>query len=282
MLSTRRKKHVERKKKLTSCEVVVSVTVGVLNTVATCTAAPLDSANDETTAVSEPVVGSGDDVKVTVRDVADVTATVLGTVLPPRSSATVVDDGDDVSKPVPAITSDVAAVERDAALAVTVGSLRTVATCTAVPLEPPPLVTIAVKAPVLVGSCESVSVSAVVVAEVTTPAAPLESVTRLFAGLAASKLVPVTIRVVLVMSWVVVVSVTVGGTAGGGGGGGGGGPGGDGPGGDGGVPPGTKTSPMGCVRGTPVAESTGSAARGAEMTPKVPEERPRPGPEVIA
>ena len=63
----------------------------------------------------------------------------------------------------------------------------TVATCTAVPLEPPPLVTIAVIGPVLVGSCESVTVSVVVVAEDTTPAAPLESVTRLVAGLAVSK-----------------------------------------------------------------------------------------------
>jgi len=53
-------------------------------------------------------------------------------VLPPRLKTTVVDDGDDVSKPVPAIVTEDAADERVAAFSVTVGGSRTVATCTAV------------------------------------------------------------------------------------------------------------------------------------------------------
>ena len=88
--------------------------------------------------------------------------------------------------------------------------------------------------PVFVGSWISVIVSVVDVADVTTPVAPLERTTTLEAGLDASKFVPVTRSVLLLIKRVVVVSATVGGTVGGGGGGGGGGgPGGDGPGGDG-------------------------------------------------
>ena len=65
-------------------------------------------------------------------------------------------------------------------LLVTTG--MTVATCTAVPLVFPSVVTIAVRFPAAVGVCVKVTVSEVAVAAVTVPVAPSLKVTELLPG----------------------------------------------------------------------------------------------------
>ena len=227
-------------------------------TLATCTADPLDKPKDVTTAVSEPVVGS-DEVNVTTSDVGDETTTEPGTLLPPRLSATAVDEGEEVSKPVPAIVTEVAKDESVAELAVTVGALRTVATCTAAPLDSPKDVTDAESGSGL-GCVAKMIVSDVVEAAEIEPTVPLLSVTTLPAA-AGSKPDPAMTSVVWVELSVAELDVTVG--AGGGPGGGGG----EGPGGPGGLGLSeTKTSPMKEVCGSPVIGSKGSAESGAAVT----------------
>ena len=71
--------------------------------------------------------------------------------------------------------------------------------------------TTAVKTPAVAGFVENVTVSAVVVADVTVPTAPLSKTTVLLAAI-GSKLVPVIVTVVAVATWFVVVDVTVGDT----------------------------------------------------------------------
>ena len=176
-----------------------AVTLGGLRTVATWTAA-LDRPNDDTRAVSAPVVGNAElknaELKnVTVSDVEDTTTTVLGTVVPFRLRATVVDD--DVSKPLPAIVSDVADDERVALFCVTVGGRRTVATATAAPLERPKDVTVAWSWPGKASGGENWTVSAVVEASKTAPVTGLGSplnTTVLAAGEDESKPVPLERR----------------------------------------------------------------------------------------
>ena len=71
--------------------------------------------------------------------------------------------------------------------------------------------TTAVKAPAVVGFVENVTVSEVVVADVTVPTAPLSKTTVLFAAI-GSKLVPVIVTVVVVAAMFVIVDATVGDT----------------------------------------------------------------------
>ena len=75
----------------------------------------------------------------------------------------------------------------------------------------PLVVTTAVKLPAVAGFVENVTVSEVVVAEVTVPTAPLSKTTVLFAAV-GSKLVPVIVTVVAVAVRFVAVAVTVGDT----------------------------------------------------------------------
>ena len=75
----------------------------------------------------------------------------------------------------------------------------------------PPVETTAVKLPAVVGFVENVTVSDVVVAEVTVPTAPLSKTTLLFAAI-GSKLVPVIVIVVAVAARLVAAVVTVGDT----------------------------------------------------------------------
>lgn len=75
----------------------------------------------------------------------------------------------------------------------------------------PPVETTAVRLPAVVGFVEKVTVSEVVVAEVTVPTAPLSKTTVLFAAV-GSKLVPVIVTVVALAARLVAVAVTVGDT----------------------------------------------------------------------
>lgn len=75
----------------------------------------------------------------------------------------------------------------------------------------PPVETTAVRLPAVVGFVENVTVSDVVVAEVTVPMAPLSKTTVLFAVI-GSKLVPVMVTVAASAARFVGVAVTVGDT----------------------------------------------------------------------
>lgn len=85
-----------------------------------------------------------------------------------------------VSKPKPAMVTDVALAAKSAVLLVITG--MTVATCKAVPLATPFVVTMAVNEPAEVGFVPKVTVNDVPVAAVTVPVAPLLNVTRLLPG----------------------------------------------------------------------------------------------------
>lgn len=75
----------------------------------------------------------------------------------------------------------------------------------------PPVVTTAVRLPAVVGVVENVTVSDVVVAEVTVPIAPRSKMTVLFAAV-GSKLLPLIVTVVPLAARLVVVNVTTGDT----------------------------------------------------------------------
>jgi hypothetical protein len=96
-----------------------------------------------------------------------------------------------VSKPAPLMVTVEAFAARLAVLLVTLGV--TVATCTAVPLLTPPVVTEAVKLPAR-GFVVKVTVRAVEVAAVTKPTAPLLNVTVLLAAV-VSKAKPLIVSV---------------------------------------------------------------------------------------
>ncbi len=85
-----------------------------------------------------------------------------------------------VLNPEPVIVIVLAVRARFVVLAVTTG--RTVATCTADPLDAPLVVTTAVNDPADVGLVENVTVSEVAVALVTVPNAPLLKTTMLLPG----------------------------------------------------------------------------------------------------
>lgn len=136
------------------------VTTGV--TEATCTAVLLLMPLTVTTAVRLPAVGFVE--KETVSDVAVEPVTVPTA---PLLNTTVLLPGV-VLKPAPLIVIVAALAAREAVLAVMAG--ETVATCTAVPLLAPPVVTEAMRLPEA-GGVVKVTVSEVAVADVTVPTA---------------------------------------------------------------------------------------------------------------
>ena len=226
--------------------------------------APLDPPNDVTTAFSDPVLGCVENVTVKDVDVADVTVPA------PLLKTTVLADGVDASKPVPAMVSVAAFWARLAVLCVTVGAATTVATWTAVPLDPPKDVTTAVSDPRLVGCVDNVTVKDVVVAEVTAPKAPRLNATVLADGVVASKPLPAMVSVGAFLARLAVLMVTVGGVGGAGvvvgtgvivGAGVGVGF------------SGTRMFPNIVVCATPVTGLTGSAASGTAVTLKLSAER---------
>jgi hypothetical protein len=127
-----------------------------------------------TTAVKDPAE-VGFELNVTVSDVRVAAVTVP---IAPLLKATVLREAV-VSKPLPVMVIVEALANRSAVLLVT--DEVTAATCTAALLFTPPLVTIAVKLPAA-GLVEKVTVSAVAVAAVTVPTAPLLNVTKLLPG----------------------------------------------------------------------------------------------------
>lgn len=149
---------------------VLSVTTGF--TSATCTAEPLFAPPVVTTAVKLPArVGLVESVTVSEVAVAAVTVPTA-----PKLKTTVLLLAT-VENPTPLNVTVVALAARLVALLVTTG--LTVATCTAVPTLIPLTLTVAVRLPA-VGFVENVTVSALAVALVTVPTAPLLKVTVLF------------------------------------------------------------------------------------------------------
>ena len=125
--------------------------------------------------MSEPAI-VGKVVSVTINEVgvAEVTVPAAPLLNVTTLSAAV------VSKPKPAMVTVDALAAKFAVLLVTTGS--TVATCKAVPLATPLVVTMAVNEPAEVGLTPKVTVNDVLVAAVTVPVAPLLNVTRLLPG----------------------------------------------------------------------------------------------------
>lgn len=164
---------------------VLEVTTGF--TFAISTADPLLTPLVVTTAVKLPArVGLVD--RVTVREVAVAAVTV------PTAPAlnTIVLLLATVENPTPLNVTLVALAARLVALLVTTG--LTVATCTAVPMLIPFTLTVAVRLPA-VGLVENVTVSALAVAAVTVPTAPLLKITVLLAAV-MSKPYPLMVSVV--------------------------------------------------------------------------------------
>ena len=180
--------------------VVTRVTVGLI--VATCTAEPLLTELVVMTAVKLPSA-VGLVPKVTVSDVGEARVTVP---VAPLLKTTVLLASVELN-PKPLITTEAAVIDALVVLLVTTGV--TLATCTAVPLLTPPIVTIAVKLPADVGLVENVTVSDVAVAAVTVPTAPLLNVTALLAAVVL-KPVPAIVTVEAFAAKLVVAVVTVG------------------------------------------------------------------------
>jgi hypothetical protein len=169
--------------------------------VATGTALPLLTVLVVTTAFNIPALKPPKPVTVKVVAVAAVTvplpAGVKTTVLLPA-----VDEN-----PKPLIVRVVAPIAKLAVLLVITGI--TVATWTALPLEPPSLVTMAVSGPALAGRVESATVNWVAVAAVTVPTALLLKTTVLLAA-TRSKFVPAIVRVAVLAARLPVRLVTAG------------------------------------------------------------------------
>ena len=180
---------------------VLAVTTGVI--VATCTAVPLLTPSVVTTAVRLPAVGGV--ANVTVSEVA--VAAVTSPVAPPLKLTVLW--AAVVSKPKPLMVMVIELTGTLAVLLVTTGA--TVATCTAVPLLTPSVVTTAVRLPVAVGLVPKVTVSEVAVAAVTVPTAPLLNVTVLWASV-VSKPAPLMLSVLALMARLLVLLVTTGAT----------------------------------------------------------------------
>jgi len=154
--------------------VVVIVTTGA--TVAICTAAPLVRLFVATTAVKLPRA-AGRVEKVTVRTF---TVAVVTVPIAPLLNTTVLFAAVGL-KPNPPMTTVSALRPRLAVLVVRVGVI--VATCTAMPLATPFVVTMAVRLPAVFGLTEKVTVRVVDVEDVTAPTAPLSNTKVLFAGI---------------------------------------------------------------------------------------------------
>jgi hypothetical protein len=177
------------------------VTVGAATTVANGTALPLLTVLVVTTAFNVPALKLLSPVTVKVVAVEAVTvplpAGVKITVLLPA-----VDEN-----PKPLIVRVVAPIARLAVLLVITGI--TVATGTALPLEPPSFVTMAVSGPALAGRVESATVNWVALAAVTVPTALLLKTTVLLAA-TGSKLVPAIVTVAALAARPPVPLVTTG------------------------------------------------------------------------
>ena len=122
----------------------LKVTTGAATMVATCTALPLVPPKEVTVAVRLPRDGAVS--KVTVNWVA----VALVTLPVPLLKVTVLLAAV-VSNPVPAMVRVVAEVARLFVFKVTTGAATMLATCTALPLLSPFVVTTAVRLPVVVG-----------------------------------------------------------------------------------------------------------------------------------
>ncbi len=153
-------------------EVELTVTTGL--TSATCTADPLFAVLVVTMAVSEPAL-VGLVLNVTVNVVA-VAAVTVPTALLLKTTLLLAGV---VEKPTPVMVTVAAFAARLVVVVVTTGF--TVATVTAVPMVVPLTLTVAVRVPA-VGFVEKVTVSALAVADVTVPTAPLLNVTVLLAA----------------------------------------------------------------------------------------------------
>jgi hypothetical protein len=175
-----------------------AVTTGI--TVATCIADPLLCEFVVTTAVRLPVEGRDVNVTVSVVAVAAVIVPAPPLLKTTRLFASV------VSKPKPLIVMLFSPAPRFAVLLVIIG--RTVATCTAKLLLTPAVVITAVKLPAF-GLVLNVTVSAVAVAAVTVPMAPLLNSTVLLAAV-VSKPVPLMVSVVALANKLAVLAVIVG------------------------------------------------------------------------
>ena len=140
--------------------------------------------------------------KVTVSEVADAAVTVPA----PSLNTTVLLPGV-LLKPKPLIVTVAASAAKFVVLLVTTG--MTVAISTAVPLLTPLVVTIAVRLPALVGLVDRVTLSAVDVAAVTVPTAPLFKTTVLLAAV-VSKPKPLIVKVVASAASAAALVVTTG------------------------------------------------------------------------
>jgi hypothetical protein len=128
----------------------------------------------------------------------------------PRLKATLLADGVVALNPLPAIVRVVVEIGMDReGFAVTVGAATMVATCVAAPLVAPSVVTTAVSVPSDVGAVEKVTVSDVLVAAVTVPAAPLLNATVLAPGVVLNPL-PVMTSVGALIARYAELVVTVG------------------------------------------------------------------------
>lgn len=171
-------------------------------TVATCKAEPLLAPLVVMTAVKFPaVVGLVE--KLIVSDVGE--AAVTDPTAPLFKTTTLF--ASTALKPNPRMSRLVALPERLVVLLVTTGV--TVATCAADPLPTLLAVTIAVKAPAVVGFVEKVTVSRFAVAVETVPTAPLLKTTVLFPAV-ISKPKPLMVAVVAFAATLDVLLVTTG------------------------------------------------------------------------
>jgi hypothetical protein len=170
--------------------------------VATCTAAPLLTELQVTTAVKLPAV-VGLVPKLTVSEVAVAAVTVPTA---PLLNTTLLFPAV-VSNPKPAMVMVVASTDITAALEVTDGA--TVATCTDDPLLTPLEVTVAVRLPAVRGLVLKDIVSDVAVADVTVPTALLLNATVFCAAL-VWKPKPVMVIVAPLADWFVVLLVMTG------------------------------------------------------------------------
>lgn len=169
-------------------------------TLATCTAAPLETLLVVTIAVNVPERGFTESVTVSAVEVALVTAPTA-----PLLNVTVLFAAV-LSNPVPLIVTVDVLADRFEVTAVIVGA--TTATCTAEPLEMELVVTTAVRLPAE-GFVPKVTVREVAVAAVTVPKAPLLKATELFAA-TGSKARPLMTNVVADVDKAVALSVTAG------------------------------------------------------------------------
>lgn len=156
----------------------------------------------DTMAVKLPAeVGFVEKVTVNVVEVADVTVPTAPSLNTTVLLAAV------LSKPNPSMVSVLAFAANGSLLIVTTG--MTIATCTAVPLDCKFVVTTAVKLPTDVALVVNVTVSAVAVASVTIPTAPLLNATS-FSSTVALKPIPLIVMLVALAAKLFVLLVTTG------------------------------------------------------------------------